>query len=461
MMKRVLSILLALALALGLAMPAVLAAAPAAPCDCGVVPEILVPGWGHTIYLNEGTPEERPARFVNTDDVALGVGELLKDFSLAVLRLDWSYVAQGVGALLYSIFSETRLDAEGNSVLPISHHWQVDPAQDHKEQPEYFFAYDWRMDPMDAGRQLNDFIQAVKAQTGHSKVAIFGESQGACIAMAYLAQFGAGDLEAFVLGVGAFGGLTLVGDLFRGKAHLESKAVANYLADMVQDDTGMFAFFLNALQCLGVLDAVIRPIEYGVLPHIQRQIFDETLLPLFGFLPAIWTFVPPEDYAEAKAYFFDGREAEYETLIRTIDDYHDTVQVNANQLLLDAQADGVRVALLAGYNKAAMPVTPRWDYQSDGLIDTARSSGGATTAPYGQTLPRTEGKYLSPDRMIDASTCLLPDTTWFFKNNSHTTEAMQELRHWFIQGEAGQTVFSDPRYPQFMQNVDGKGVPLV
>ena len=39
-----------------------------------------------------------------------------------------------------------------------------------------------------------------------------------------------------------------------------------------------------------------------------------------------------------------------------------------------------------------------------------------------------KGKYISPDKQIDASTCLLPDNTWFIKNVDHRyTEAVHLL----------------------------------
>jgi hypothetical protein len=39
-----------------------------------------------------------------------------------------------------------------------------------------------------------------------------------------------------------------------------------------------------------------------------------------------------------------------------------------------------------------------------------------------------KGKYISPDKQIDASTCLLPDNTWFIKNVDHSyTDAVHSL----------------------------------
>ncbi|MDR2524589.1 MAG: hypothetical protein LBC83_00100 [Oscillospiraceae bacterium] len=453
MVKRCCSCFLAVALALLLALPALGAARRV------VVPEVFVPGWGHTVYMNKGTPEERAANFVSIENLAFAMGQVFRGFFLAALRCDWDYAADGLSAIFFSIFGEMLLDARGNSIHPISDPWSIDPAQDYTERPEFYFGYDFRMDPMESGRQLNDFIQAVKAQTGRSKVAVISESEGACVVMAYLAQFGTADLDAMVLQIGAFNGLELVGQLFKGEVHVDAQALVNYLCAYVPDESGAFRFFLQALKSLGVIDAVVRPVEYGVLPNIQRRLFDICLLPIFGHFAALWTFVPADDFDEAKAYLFNGREGEYTKLIGEIDAYHSAVGMKTEQLLLGARADGVRVALMVGYNNPAMPFTPYSNYQGDGLIDTAHSSAGATVAPYGETLANTAGKYAAPDGCIDASTCVLPDTTWFFKNSGHSAGAMRELRDWFVQSETAYTVFSDARFPQYMININGAGVP--
>jgi hypothetical protein len=61
---------------------------------------------------------------------------------------------------------------------------------------------------------------------------------------------------------------------------------------------------------------------------------------------------------------------------------------------------------------------------SDNVIETANSSLGATTAALGQIfseeyLAGKDMKYISPDKTVDASTCLFPEKTWFIKDLSH------------------------------------------
>ena len=65
---------------------------------------------------------------------------------------------------------------------------------------------------------------------------------------------------------------------------------------------------------------------------------------------------------------------------------------------------------------------------ADQYASVKNSSFGATTSTVYGTLPAEyiaareaegKGRYISPDRQIDASTCLFPDSTWFTKGARH------------------------------------------
>ena len=65
--------------------------------------------------------------------------------------------------------------------------------------------------------------------------------------------------------------------------------------------------------------------------------------------------------------------------------------------------------------------------------------------------------HLSPDNRIDASTCALPDHTWFINEMVHCTthDGHSALYRWFFESDNNETpvnVFSNPSYPQFLQN---------
>ena len=63
--------------------------------------------------------------------------------------------------------------------------------------------------------------------------------------------------------------------------------------------------------------------------------------------------------------------------------------------------------------------------------------------------------HISPDNRIDASTCVLPDNTWFVTPMLHSTthDGHGEMYRWFFENDdEGVNVFSNPDYPQFLEN---------
>ena len=61
--------------------------------------------------------------------------------------------------------------------------------------------------------------------------------------------------------------------------------------------------------------------------------------------------------------------------------------------------------------------------------------------------------HVSPENFIDASTCAFPEYTWFIKGNGHNDfeEDYCEFIEWAIRYDGQPTVWSDEKYPQFME----------
>ena len=107
---------------------------------------------------------------------------------------------------------------------------------------------------------------------------------------------------------------------------------------------------------------------------------------------------------------------------------HYNVQAHVEDLLLEADAAGVLVSAVVEYGIQQYPLSEDCEKVGDYMISVEKQSFGATTCNLDETLPddyiaaQTEkglGKYISPDRQIDASTCLFPDRVWFVKNLIH------------------------------------------
>ena len=107
-----------------------------------------------------------------------------------------------------------------------------------------------------------------------------------------------------------------------------------------------------------------------------------------------------------------------------------------------------------------MPICATSDAVSDQFASVKRSSFGATTSSVYETLSEDyinqriaegKGKYISPDKLIDASTCICPDTTWFIKGSSHSNWTTYEVKIMYDVASADrQLTVDDFEYSQFM-----------
>ena len=149
-----------------------------------------------------------------------------------------------------------------------------------------------------------------------------------------------------------------------------------------------------------------------------RKLARKVIKPWFGNVAALYECIPYNVFNSAmktmsKYGVVDRSGKLYKKLKR-----FNRAQRRLKKNLKYVKRHGAEVAIVANYNEPGIPVTSKANNHIDGLIDTVRASGGATVADYGKTLKRS-GKYVSPDKIIDASTCILPNNTWFLKDVQH------------------------------------------
>ncbi|MEI6580174.1 MAG: hypothetical protein WCN92_12055, partial [Eubacteriales bacterium] len=251
----------------------------------------------------------------------------------------------------------------------------------------------------------------------------------------------------------------LVGELFNKKIQINKRAVLGYIRGFLKEDdqSKKIDFLISALDVFGVVDFVL-PIINQLLIHLKDRIYDEVLINTFGYMPGVWSLVPDSYYESAKATMLDP--VKNAKLIKRIDNYHYNVQSKAKQLLQSAMNDGVTVAIISNYNLYGCPITTNPDAQTDFLIDTVYSSGGATCSQIGKTLGNNYVQavncghnHISPDKIIDASTCMFPEYTWFVKGMMHTNfnNDYNELVNWILNSDTQPDVFDNAKFPQFRQ----------
>ena len=113
-----------------------------------------------------------------------------------------------------------------------------------------------------------------------------------------------------------------------------------------------------------------------------------------------------------------------------------------------------------------MPVYDGATAQGDADTTVFRQSFGATASDYNEVLSKEyldsvlpdNMKYISPDKKIDASTCLFPERTWFVKDLHH--DYFSPLQDMSMEIMRYDMAVDNEKYPQFLTHT-GKGAVVV
>ena len=318
----------------------------------------------------------------------------------------------------------------------------------------YFFSYDWRLDPVDHAKQLKAYIDNVKSETKSESITLAGCSMGGTVILSYLMLYGSDGIKNFILDDAAFQGTALVGELFRLDLCFDKAATVGYIDQFVNNKLLRW-LLLNT----SIIDKLI-PVLDKVIDNTEARIGKEVMYPVFAQMPGMWSLVDDASYEEAKTAALD--KTANAQLIKRIDRYHYDVQGRAKELLNAAKDNDTNIFVLANYGFYGVPITSSKYNNNDILVDTKYASGGATCADIGKSLGDDYMQsvdcghnHISPDRAIDASTCIFPENTWFTRGMKHLdypygTQGAEFLM-WLVQADGQYTVQSNPAYPQFMQ----------
>lgn len=452
------------------------AAADGNHCGCGTDPVVFVHGFGSfPLYENAGSKNEAQVFPPDAKSIIKSVPALIDLINNLIITGNTERSSADFMKVLEYMMGRLACDGNGNSLYNVSIEHRDLPAKDtHKitdysfdtqsdefyDKAQYPFFYDFRLDPMEIAGDLKNYIDHVKKLTGHKKVAVVCHSQGNTVVAAYLSKYKNADISKVLFLSPAYRGLSLIGKLFNSELNVRDKSdeLELYLKGVLgYSPTG---------QLTGALISLLN--DYGVLPYLTAKIQDmldekyetilnEELVKIFGTMPAIWSFCPDEYYETAKRKLLDP--VENAGLIKKIDSYHYNVQNKIEQILADCKNRGMTFAITAGYDISTIPAGNNPQSQSDILIDTEYMSLGAVCANAGTsfsddyTQARCPGRsYISPDRKIDASTCLYPDRTWFFKGQKHDDFYDEYIKFLtcLLQFKGQPTVDTVSGYSQFM-----------
>lgn len=434
-------------------------------CTCGEEPEIYVAALGSaTLYLNAGTDDEkiifRPETSAYIELIAKLIGPL---FSL-LLTKDYDAFADKLIPAVNGVFGALANDEEGNSTPEVTTKEELPTDPTHGLEGNYYFGYDFRADPLVTADKFNEYVNHVLELTGHDQVRLRASSMGGVVTMSYLYKYGTEKVKSVILQCCPIQGTAVAGDLFNGRIMITEDSVYRYaqtaLPSLLNGFTETFVMGLvNIVYKSGFLGSVLDMVQ-PILDNCAPRVFDELLVPVFKSNCGIWSFVPDAYYESAKTFMLG--ENPNAVLEARIDEYHYNVQSKAGEILNGVLDSGVPVMIVAGTAIQRTPLVPTWKNDSDGTVDTKYASVGGTVAELGTTLGDDyvqaidDGhNHISPDNRIDASTCVLPDNTWFVTPMLHSTthDGHGEMYRWFFENDdEGVNVFSNPDYPQFLEN---------
>lgn len=483
-MKKIISVILALVVALS-ALSLTAFADVKAECNgnCDTCPAIVVPGIGQS---NVWALDENGDYLLDADGKRIScfpayfnVASIVKTAVVPAIRTLISQRDMGLSEALCDVvrdsFAVNACDENGKntgnievekylySVAECSEYekeqiYRNIPLQNYAEMAGedhlYYFAYNSFGNNYDIVSELYDYIQMVLAETGHDKVNIVPISMGGSIANALFEYYPdvMDDLEKVVYIVPALDGSTIVGDLYtKDLSFLDADFLYNGFLETLMDE--------EEARMIEVI-ARILPDEVltGALTSVANCLVDEVA----SNITMLWGLCP-------KAYYPAASEAllsEKPEIKRQTDMFYQA-QLNSLDNIQKLVDKGVQVFNIVDYDVPLYQIGNSWNNDNaDGVIHLASTSMGAYSALAGETLGADykqantsvncadpSHNHISPDNVVDASTGLLPDTTFYFDAQNHESTARNDiiisLATNLLATDDIKDVYSTPDYPQF------------
>lgn len=365
-------------------------------------------------------------------DLAKGIGELTKGNA--------KYIADTVGGEFAEMFELMRCNPDGTSVYNVSTYTSTasDSSntyllanEDGKFMYEqeimgmygsyigddwndyiFNFSTDFRMNVEKCAADLDKYIDSVLEYTGAEKVNLYCVSHGGQVGATFLNLYGEkkdDKLNNVLLTVPAIGGSPVAYGFFTGDIKFDEENLLYFIENgmMFENDY----HWLLADENLAFVDDIL----HYFLPYVQY---------IMGYWGSMWDFVPAEEYDKVRDGYLDSEESA--ALIQKSDRFHHEIYPSMAQKLQACVGAGINVYIIAGTGNRDII---GYKTTGDAIISTP-SSTGATCADYGKrfndgyTVRDTEcndktHNHLSPSMEVDASTCYLPEYTWFVDGFYH------------------------------------------
>lgn len=438
-MKKIVSVILTVVMLLTMVVPA-FGASTADDCV-----NIYLLGYGSAIYNAEGE------KIYDVDlDLVNGLKEILDqlliDLAKGKLTGDYDAYCDKIYNLIAPAYAELKLDPNGEATDGSGRGKSPLEMTNHKNNlwtgGYYRFDYDWRLSSEYNGALLEEYIDIILAKTGASKVNLIGRCLGGNVISAYLENASEESLSKVnktVMYIPSTKGVDFIGDLFTGEIELDDETLDKYVTytlpyiDAMSSDEGsefsqmlkVCVNFFNQVKVLGISVDAIQDIYDDVKDNIMPRILRDT----YASFPSFWSMIEESRVETAIQFIYNTPELqqEYAGLIAKARSFRENVQLNADETMTQLVANGMDMMVISKYNFAGVPLSRRGLANSDSTASTKSTSFGATTANIGEVLSKEylknvtneNAKYISPDKIVDSSTCLFPEKTWIIKNLTH------------------------------------------
>lgn len=428
------------------------------------LPVVYLKGATGKVYDKKGN-QVWPVKEDITDMLLDNTSYLLKALSNSLVTSDWSIYGDALEKVLVKYFKAGTLDNNGNPKNGTTIKASAKPQQktSNFKIGDYIFNYDPRLDPWETADKLAKYIDAVLAATGKKKVQLVARCMGSCFASAYLMKYGKSKIDTTIYYASAARGSMVCGELFAGKISFDADNLNNYANEYMGDDevSELLAAIVNVTYSLNLLGEGTNLVS-DIYNQLAVEIFPQLLRATYANMPAYWAMVNEDYYEEAKNFIFGGHEAEYAGLIKKIDFYHENVMLRQEKTLKTYNKNGMKIIVIAKYGIPFPPYLECQKIQGDAKISIEDISFGAVGADIGTVFSRdylnaarTSGTidYISDDLIIDASTCLFPQYTWFVKEIKHGTfpTSINRMMMEFLHQKKQVTVNTYEQYSRYMQ----------
>lgn len=509
-MKRSTRKIISLLLCIVLLLSGLSVLACAQTCSCPYDPIIYVFG-KHELYCADDNGnyllDENGERILNTAndfDYGAMTKELLPLFAKAYFSHDWTEFSEKFLAYVLPVYEGKGCNGNGDVIDYV--HYKNDDVNKlgwfngtthgyHMGWNNQFF-YDYRESPILVAQKLDAFVQQVKEHTGHDKVTIVSRCQGGCIVTAWLQLYESGEASKYVAAEdmpavpyesvskialldSCSDGVDSVEEFFSGKLRVDTDALYRLVSmyeikDLIGGELGEFAELaidmLKETYGIDLLKGGVGKIYDEFAPSVISPMMRAFYGTCGGNLACV-----KDHFDEAMDFLYPTAELkeEYAGLIEKATYVNKNITVRNHDILKNAEAAGVKIGVVAEYGFQTPPICPESAYVGDSMTSLANQTMGATCAKVTGKLSekyiaeQTEkglGKYISPDKQVDTSTCLFPETTWVVKNLNHGfPECVLVLVVRFLRDDY--TVNTSATYPQFLNYTevlaeDGTLVPL-